>query len=183
MTLEYEKFKSLAEEFISISAKCDDEWFIRTVKNHTTEHIYLEKRIVKANIENLETNDDHAFCDKEIEEVEPTITTFVYHIVYNESYSVPVLCFNGHHQNGKSFTLEEIWKMIPNCYTTGSDTKWDMITQQEHPRLGIPCFAIHPCYTKDLVSTCSTSNYIITWLSVMGPVVGLSLPLEYAKFT
>ncbi|KAG8199392.1 hypothetical protein JTE90_000261 [Oedothorax gibbosus] len=178
MTLDYEKFKAQAQEFISISEKLNDAWLIRTLKNKEQE-IYLEKRIVKAN---LETNENNTSPDQD-EHIDPNLTTFVYHIVYSQSYSVPVLYFNAHFQNGKSLKLEEVWALVPNCYTTNSTTKWEMITQQEHPKLGIPCFGIHPCHTKDLVLPCSTSNYLITWLSVVGPVVGLSLPLEYAKYT
>ncbi|KAF8796665.1 Ubiquitin-like-conjugating enzyme ATG10 [Argiope bruennichi] len=178
MTLEFENFKKLANDFASISLQLGDEWVIKTTKRNDIEDIYLEKRIIKS-------------CDKECQdknnsdEVEfPTFeyAVFIYHIIYSKSYYVPVLWFTAHHSNGKLLSLEELWKLIPNCFKNNDpDAKWNMLTQQEHPILGIPYFMIHPCYTSDLLSACCSKNYIITWLSVVGPVAGLNLPLEYAK--
>uniref|UniRef100_W5M1Z0 Ubiquitin-like-conjugating enzyme ATG10 n=1 Tax=Lepisosteus oculatus TaxID=7918 RepID=W5M1Z0_LEPOC len=59
---------------------------------------------------------------------------------------------------------------------------------QEHPLLGQAFFALHPCRTQEFMSPIVTAakgenrslNYIAAWLSVVGPVVGLSLPLSYA---
>ncbi|KAM6035623.1 ubiquitin-like-conjugating enzyme ATG10 isoform 3-T4 [Theristicus caerulescens] len=60
---------------------------------------------------------------------------------------------------------------------------------EEHPLLGQPYFVLHPCRTNEFMSSILTSsrkqnrqtNYIILWLSTVGPVVGLNLPLSYAK--
>nr|XP_015215767.1 PREDICTED: ubiquitin-like-conjugating enzyme ATG10 [Lepisosteus oculatus] len=59
---------------------------------------------------------------------------------------------------------------------------------EEHPLLGQAFFALHPCRTQEFMSPIVTAakgenrslNYIAAWLSVVGPVVGLSLPLSYA---
>jgi hypothetical protein len=59
-------------------------------------------------------------------------------------------------------------------------------TWQEHPVTGVPCYHIHPCETKALMTSLtadastpspSSSNYLMAWLSAVGPVVGLHLPL------
>ncbi|CAH6787507.1 Atg10 [Phodopus roborovskii] len=61
----------------------------------------------------------------------------------------------------------------------------------EHPILGQPFFVLHPCKTNEFMTavlknpqeTNRNVNYITSWLSIVGPVVGLNLPLSYAKAT
>lgn len=113
-----------------------------------------------------------------------------YHVVYSESYQVPVLYFNAFHSNGKLLSLEEIWNSVPGPFQERVRLDgWSTITQQEHPILGRPFFQLHPCHTADLMkqtqamNTHSKSNYIITWLSSVGPVVGLNLPLVFATLS
>lgn len=75
------------------------------------------------------------------------------------------------------------------------------VTQAEHPILGVPFFTIHPCQTANIMAlfrpgtiffylsvtsyivedpaVSSTANYLLSWLSVVGPVIGLELPLRY----
>ncbi|PRD35409.1 UNVERIFIED_CONTAM: Atg10 [Trichonephila clavipes] len=184
MTLEFEKFKTFATDFASISSKLGDEWVLRTSKIGKLEEIYLEKRIIKTCNEESEIINDSDKCDGELENSNPKYTVFVYHIIYSHSYSVPVLWFTAQHEDGKLLSLEELWKQIPSCFKSSeSDSKWNTLTQQEHPVLGIPYFMVHPCYTADLLSACHSSNYIISWLSIVGPVAGLTLSLNYAKYT
>nr|XP_015907455.1 ubiquitin-like-conjugating enzyme ATG10 [Parasteatoda tepidariorum]XP_015907456.1 ubiquitin-like-conjugating enzyme ATG10 [Parasteatoda tepidariorum]XP_015907457.1 ubiquitin-like-conjugating enzyme ATG10 [Parasteatoda tepidariorum]XP_015907459.1 ubiquitin-like-conjugating enzyme ATG10 [Parasteatoda tepidariorum] len=179
MTLQYEQFKKFASEFVSISSNLGDEWVLKSIKKGPEEEVYLEKRILKPD------NKDNDIPDIDRNEIEQmsSFKIFVYHIIYSQSYSVPVLCFNANHEDGKLLSLDEIWNEIPKCYGNLPENKWNMLTQQEHPKLGIPCFMIHPCYTADLMSACKSSNYIISWLSIIGPIVGLNLSLQYAKFT
>ncbi|GFS32142.1 ubiquitin-like-conjugating enzyme ATG10 [Nephila pilipes] len=184
MTLEFEKFKTFATDFVSVSSKLGDEWALRTSKIGKLEEIYLEKRTIKMHDEVSEIVDNSNNCDDELEILSPKYTIFVYHIIYSHSYSVPILWFTAHHEDGKLLSLEELWKQIPSCFKNNEpDSKWNILTQQEHPILGIPYFMVHPCYTADLLSTCSSSNYIISWLSIVGPVAGLTLSLKYAKYT
>ncbi|MBN3314584.1 ATG10 enzyme, partial [Atractosteus spatula] len=92
-------------------------------------------------------------------------------------------------QQGRPLALEEIWAGVHEHYRERLlQGPWDTITQQEHPLLGQPFFALHPCRTQEFMSPIVTAakgenrslNYIAAWLSVVGPVVGLSLPLSYA---
>ncbi|MEE6458710.1 hypothetical protein FKM82_000397 [Ascaphus truei] len=57
---------------------------------------------------------------------------------------------------------------------------------EEHPILGQPFFILHPCRTNEFMTsvqgtTGRKGNYITSWLSTVGPVVGLTLPLSYGK--
>jgi|EP01046_Picozoa_sp_COSAG06_P053692 hypothetical protein len=58
------------------------------------------------------------------------------------------------------------------------------VTQQEHPVLGTPFYALHGCETAGLMATLGhdegSSSYVLGWLSLVGPLVGLKLPLELA---
>ncbi|KAL5009071.1 hypothetical protein ScPMuIL_014652 [Solemya velum] len=106
--------------------------------------------------------------------------TYEYNIVYSPSYSVPVLYFNVYKPEGVLASLEEVWGSVPPLYTKQVDRdRWTMLTQQEHPLLRRPYFQLHPCHTADLMKqiSCRHSNYLVTWLSAVGPVVKLSLPL------
>ncbi|OQR75835.1 autophagy-related protein 10-like [Tropilaelaps mercedesae] len=64
---------------------------------------------------------------------------------------------------------------------------WSTVTRHEHPVLRRPFFLLHPCNTHDLMKPLLRAqgkrrmNYLITWLSSVGPVVGLRLPLGYGK--
>ncbi|XP_013400486.1 ubiquitin-like-conjugating enzyme ATG10 isoform X2 [Lingula anatina] len=75
-----------------------------------------------------------------------------YHVVYSDSYSVPVLYFNMYHDSGKLLTLDEIWSLVPQIYQSRlSQERWTFLTQQEHPILGRPYFQLHPCHTASLM--------------------------------
>ncbi|XP_074240282.1 ubiquitin-like-conjugating enzyme ATG10 isoform X2 [Saimiri boliviensis] len=64
-------------------------------------------------------------------------------------------------------------------------------SESEHPILGQPFFVLHPCKTNEFMTPVLKNsrkinknvNYITSWLSIVGPVVGLNLPLSYAKAT
>ncbi|NP_001391857.1 ubiquitin-like-conjugating enzyme ATG10 isoform 5 [Mus musculus] len=68
---------------------------------------------------------------------------------------------------------------------------WEWRTAKEHPILGQPFFVLHPCKTNEFMTAVLKNsqkinrnvNYITSWLSLVGPVVGLNLPLSYAKAT
>ena len=131
--------------------------------------------------------------------------TIEYNIVYSVSHSVPLLCFEAYKSSGESLTLEDVWNncVQPHYFKQVNVRKLEALTMVEHPVKGLPCFIIHPCKTAELISQvdhqckhiCDISNlgssceaskltgaaYIISWLSMLGPVVGLHLPLSYFK--
>ncbi|MBN3297110.1 ATG10 enzyme, partial [Amia calva] len=120
----------------------------------------------------------------------PELIRYEYHVVYSSSYQTPVLYFRASSSDGRPLTLEEMWASVGDHYRARLlQGPWDTITQQEHPLLGQPFFVLHPCRTQEFMSPIVTAakgenrslNYIIAWLSIVGPVVGLSLPLSYAS--
>ncbi|XP_031465390.1 ubiquitin-like-conjugating enzyme ATG10, partial [Phasianus colchicus] len=118
------------------------------------------------------------------------VIRYEYHVLYSSSYQVPVLYFRACFLDGRPLTLDEIWKSVHVCYQARlQEGPWDTITQQEHPLLGQPFFVLHPCRTNEFMCSVMAGsqkdnrhrNYIVLWLSTVGPVVGLNLPLSYAK--
>ncbi|XP_060077455.1 ubiquitin-like-conjugating enzyme ATG10 [Ylistrum balloti] len=116
---------------------------------------------------------------------------YEYNIVYSRSYNVPVLYFNVYKADGSLLSLAEVWDRVPDVYRDRLEhDRWTFLSQQEHPILGRPYFHLHPCHTADLMEQVTSlsppekiSNYIVAWLSAVGPVVGLELPLTFAQMT
>ena len=58
---------------------------------------------------------------------------------------------------------------------------------QEHPLLHVPVYCLHPCGTPQLMQLAAAdaapdrpaTNPIVTWLSFVGPQVGIKVPLAY----
>ena len=108
--------------------------------------------------------------------------SYVYHIVYSHTYQVPVLYFSCCHSNGQLLSIEEVWSHIPPVHQQRvSHNSWSLITQGDHPILGQPFFYVHPCHTSDVMrcvwSKGSQIDYLTSWLSMFGPLVGVDLPL------
>jgi len=110
---------------------------------------------------------------------------FEYHIIYNVSYSVPVLYFQATKTDGQSLLLEEVWERVPRSHRDALEGKWSFITQTDHPILGHPVFHIHPCNTATMMRNLLTGEldvkghqYLLMWLSALGPLVGLEVQNE-----
>lgn len=149
-----------------------------------------------------------------------------YHIVYSQSYEVPILYFNATYTNGRQLILEDIWKLISKQLTSSETVKWSLVTQQEHPLLHCPYYHIHPCHTAKVMATALSiqkglyisdnvksdnkvnlqpnkyvclgldvgqtdmnpshgtriqSNYLVSWLSTFGPLIGIKVPVQYIR--
>lgn len=96
-----------------------------------------------------------------------------HHIVYSTSYQVPVIYFKAAFSDGTPLSHEEIFcYIIPDAYQDA------IVSQNDHPVLGTPCWYIHPCDTRSLINTMTFDplDYIKVWLSVYGPIVKCSIP-------
>ncbi|XP_042308411.1 ubiquitin-like-conjugating enzyme ATG10 isoform X4 [Sceloporus undulatus] len=201
--LEENKFKQDCAEFIKISQQMGDNWQWRNVKDGTDgymtkTHFQLKGGDVSSNTggmvndEVISSHIEEGLDDFQVADMSATseVIRYEYHVLYSCSYQAPVLYFQACFLDGKPLTLDEIWKNVHECYKEHLwQGPWDTVTQQEHPLLGQPFFFLHPCRTNEFMASVlsgshkqrRSTNYIIAWLSTVGPVVGLNLPLGYAK--
>ncbi|KAI8787386.1 ubiquitin-like-conjugating enzyme ATG10 isoform X1 [Biomphalaria glabrata] len=188
-----DEFQSLVKKFVDISNKIDDKWHLVTASSST----YMLKKMLATTVccNRLENISNQMVSDMEIESLEdvscmPDVSesktlTYEYHVVYNESYAVPVLYFNIFTNDGRLLPLDEVWSQCPTHYQTHlKDNKWSTLTQQEHPLLGRPFLQLHPCHTADFMAQVISKssqkiNYLACWLSTVGPMVGLNIPSDY----
>ncbi|RKP39673.1 hypothetical protein BJ085DRAFT_35760 [Dimargaris cristalligena] len=130
-----------------------------------------------------------------------------YHIVYSASYQVPVLHFRSTYLvTGETLDLDSVQRhVISQTWKPSLDSVpyGGAISMQDHPFLGVPYFYIHPCNTTSLLASVDespdatlpedppqslesvlsrgprmVSNYLLTWLSLIGQAVGLELVIE-----
>ena len=102
------------------------------------------------------------------------------HVVFSESYSVPVLYFNICHLDGSLLSLDDIWKLFMH---KNDLNMYETITQQEHPILHRPFFVLHPCHTENLLRKLNdqpVKKRFLFWLSIYGQSIGLPLSVHYA---
>ncbi|XP_049785731.1 ubiquitin-like-conjugating enzyme ATG10 [Schistocerca cancellata] len=193
-TITWEYFLKCSDELLRISDIINDDWVGRGNKNVAGSY-YLAKTtkrscmIVKENneaadyLEDLELERHETDNESVSSNARDRASEWEYHVLYNISYSVPVLYFNACFSDGSLFSLEQLWQLLSyNFKGTLEPQKWSVLTQQEHPVLGRPFFQLHPCRTAkflEIFEGCS-SNLLITWLSSVGPLVGLELPLQYS---
>lgn len=143
-------------------------------------------RFHSAGITGDDGDEDDAVCV--LSEVSSHVLQYEYHILYSCSYSAPVLYFRAFTLEGRSLMLEDVWSSVhPNFRHCLQNSPLTAITQQEHPLLGQPFFMLHPCRTEEFMRPVLQEaqeeprpvNYVLLWLSVVGPVVGLEVPLKY----
>ncbi|XP_068201570.1 ubiquitin-like-conjugating enzyme ATG10 [Palaemon carinicauda] len=204
--LTYKEFVDACLELIGKSQEIGDNW--KTNGNVDIEgNFFISKKLHLPETHEIENSTGNLDDDYELstqnencfETYDPScvaaypqcdFVTFDYHVVYSLSHSVPVLYFNACYMSGISLKLEEIWSRISVQFKEQVMTrKWESLTQQDHPVLGVPYFHLHPCNTMKLMSQLNCEKepslelrgrrYIISWLSMFGPVVGLKLSNQY----
>ncbi|XP_067678761.1 ubiquitin-like-conjugating enzyme ATG10 [Haliotis asinina] len=191
------EFANQANIFFTLSVKNNDTWDLKS-SPHDRNEVYLTKRCSVEVTDNTQASTNPNIAEEEEADAQESdvaclatppspsssVCQFEYHIVYSASYGVPVLYFNAYTKAGKLLSLDTIWNSVPQHYQDRfQHERWSILTQQEHPILGRPFFQLHPCHTADLMSklipnSCS-GNYLLSWLSAVGPVVGLKVPLSY----
>ncbi|XP_049868097.1 ubiquitin-like-conjugating enzyme ATG10 [Pectinophora gossypiella] len=160
-TLTVEEFLKSAEDFEQISDRLNDGWTLH--KNSVDLHkSFIRKETFL--VQNGEASD---------------MVKVDYVIFYNLSYGVPSFSFNMWNSSGVFLTLDEIREM--SFVRINKKDFYSIITQQEHPIFLRPYFVMHPCQTEDLLATFrkDSKNIIVTFLSLITPLIRLNLPLEY----
>ncbi|XP_060899921.1 ubiquitin-like-conjugating enzyme ATG10 [Labrus mixtus] len=141
---------------------------------------------IKGDLEEDEDDEDDGVCAESSGSSQ--VLQYEYHILFSCSYSAPVLYFRATTLEGRSLSLEEVWSSVhPNFRLRLQRSPLNTITLQEHPLLGQPFFMLHPCRTEEFMSPVLQAahhqhrpvNYVLSWLSVVAPLVGLEVPLNY----
>ncbi|KAJ8401933.1 hypothetical protein AAFF_G00375140 [Aldrovandia affinis] len=199
-------FQKCCEDFLQRSHTLNDEWCWEGVKGSTEG--YMKKTVLGIGRlkvtpaqehyrpgEDMGTGEEKGQVD-DLEDGagglslpgETPVIRFEYHVLYSCSYQTPVLYFRASTLDGRPLSLEDMWDNVhPNYRQRLLQGPWDTITQQEHPLIGQPFFFLHPCRTAEfmgpLVQAAHLENrkldYMVSWLSMVGPVVGLEVPLDY----
>lgn len=201
-SLDEKSFIFCCKLFLTHSARLGDGWSweqhseegylkktsVRCVPTPVSNAVDLDPEQVSAGreVNNAEKEDDEACVQSN---VDGTVLQYEYHVLFSCSFGMPVLYFRVFDLEGRSLCLEEVWDIVhPNYRTRLQQSPWNAITQQEHPLLGQPFFVLHPCKTEEFMRPVTQAaeeehrkvNYVVTWLSVVGPVVGLDIPLSYS---
>ncbi|XP_030623223.1 ubiquitin-like-conjugating enzyme ATG10 [Chanos chanos] len=195
-------FQRCCQLFLQHSSSLTDGWSWETVKGSEEGFMKHTSLVcVKESGRNRTTDDTSSLTgqgeedDEDEDDVgarwvpeDPAVVRYEYHVLYSCSYQVPVLYFRASTLDGRVLSLEEVWEAVhPNYRVKLQQGPWDILTQQEHPILGQPFFMLHPCHTEHFMrpvlemarTNLRRVNYVVTWLSAVGPVVGLELPLSY----
>nr|XP_006814594.1 PREDICTED: ubiquitin-like-conjugating enzyme ATG10-like [Saccoglossus kowalevskii] len=174
-TISWVKFKKDAVEFIKRSEELRDSWEFMVLQEEPGKEILMKKHVYRKMKKNCsdeckeETitmtttdgelglssdSDDSLFeeCRALQSSSLSGLCSYEYHIIYSDSYSLPVLYFNSYKEDGRLLTLDEIWENIPCLYQTHvKEEKWSFVTQQDHPILCRPFYQLHPCHTADVM--------------------------------
>ena len=134
-----------------------------------------------------------------IEDSIDEIYTFTYHIIFSDSFAVPVLYLNVSKSSGCLLTHDELYSyynlLKPSDSQIERDPVYDLvITQQEHPILFKPFYFVHPCKTADWMSLIARANsqeedvqeklrncenYTLTWMSFVFSSFNIKLDTKY----
>eukprot|EP01018_Ginkgo_biloba_P007621 Gb_19977 [translate_table: standard] len=102
---------------------------------------------------------------------------YTFHVVYNNSYKVPMLLFRGRCIDGQPLEWEDIEKDFPSySRQLHKDSRWTFLTQEEHPYLNQPWYSLHPCGTSKWMGFLfsSRSEVRVPPAIMFGQSVGLS---------
>ncbi|CAH1154177.1 unnamed protein product [Phaedon cochleariae] len=163
--LSVEYFGKCIHDIVSISDAILDGWVMK-IKDDSENGKYIVKK--------------QTTLLKAPEDASEVPVTFEYHVAYNISYGVPVLCFNIWQPDGSLLTLEGYWK---SNTAFGDSNMYETLTQMDHPVLCKHFLSLHPCKTQEILQTflATSKNPVISWLTVVGPFVSLNLLEEYVK--
>lgn len=176
VNLSWDDFDSQIRDVIKISDRCNDNWMLETKTPPVGKYSQF-----------LETKGDEpgwSFLSYKQKKVfEGRVYSFIYHVVYSQSYGAPMFYFNVQNtSSGQQLSLEEFRKVFvqKNQLNVPQMDLNLILTQMEHPLLFRPFLALHPCKTMDLLAKSPKStNKVLTFISLYGPFIFLDLDLEY----
>jgi hypothetical protein len=127
----------------------------------------------------------------------PALVRAELHVVLSPVYAQPLMMFNLYGAGTNALlphadicALVERWvsrRSGADATSTAGEgvsgvIQTPAVTQQEHPVLGTPFYALHGCETAGLMATmghCEDDpGYVLGWLSLVAPLVTLKLPIE-----
>ena len=197
-TVTLEEFVGLAQVFRSRQRSLNDVWEMKTTVSTEgeTSDAYLVKRSTMSGGPDVAmgAGDGPACLDDPATLPHSPLNAPIqieYHAVYSHTYQVPVLYLTACRSDGQRLSLEEIWSLAPCVHHTRlAAAMWSTVTEGEHPVLGTPFYFVHPCHTGQVMATVMGAaggertgvvDYLTSWLSMFGPLVGLELPLDTAQ--
>ena len=100
------------------------------------------------------------------------------HVVLSPVYGQPVLLFNhSHAESGEPLRHDCVFEMLERRLPVSQATGplGPVVSQQEHPVLGSPFYALHGCETSKMMrdvghADTTARGYLLCWLSLVGPV-------------
>jgi len=112
----------------------------------------------------------------------------VYEIHLSPTYRTPVLFFTLYDLPplDSKWDLDVVYRyLIPDEFKDQLRAYGPIgaISADCHPITGVPTFRVHPCGTPDAMRPleCSLKDYLQIWLGLVGPCVGLHVPLAIAE--
>eukprot|EP01048_Picozoa_sp_COSAG05_P017404 COSAG05_NODE_2365_length_3171_cov_3.659831_3_plen_218_part_00 len=112
------------------------------------------------------------------------------HVVLSPVYQQPVLLFNhSYARSGEPLSHDRVCKLLegrlPASKIVGVGPVGPVVSQQEHPFLGYPFYAMHGCETSTLMrdvgrTDTAAPGYLLSWLSLVGPVRAHTLMICHA---
>ena len=169
--ISYDAFEAACRGFFARSNELGDEWELVPFQQRT----FLRKKVQRKS---------EKCAGTKIRTEDHKLVTLETHVMFSESFSQPVLYFTAYDTNGQNVLgseadLDAFLTFRPEGYDPNST----LVSQAPHPYLGQPFWFIHPCHTSETLSLVrkqsSDSNHIATWLSLVGPFVGLSVDPKY----
>ncbi|KAK0355243.1 hypothetical protein LTR91_021882 [Friedmanniomyces endolithicus] len=109
----------------------------------------------------------------------------LYDIVYSPSYRVPVVYLT--RMSGESAGIHDL--LTPALYKPQLQSTGPLgaLSLKDHPVTGLPAYFVHPCRTAEGMATVGGTStrapveYFSLWLGLVGPGVGLAIPVALAE--
>lgn len=150
-----------------------------------------------------ETNNAKNIDAEQLEAILATQWTFS--IVYSTTYRSPVLYFSVQESSGNPVRRQTLLKLLRqehkrSAFEESNDfptDEWEFVSQEEQPITGIVSFFLHPCQSSHRLKLLTTPadsksgdkdadnstsmNVLWTWMSMILPAVGHSIPSAYFR--